>query len=125
MIEAVGSFSVRFAEIKENNFSGQVLDRWWNVSNETEETVALELSGIVSESVLPFLNLHNNYNKLEKIMDNLKGWQTKTPYFQINKALLYWKLGNQTACAEVLSSISKWPDQVERVRKWVSDHPPT
>jgi len=124
LIEADGVFTIRFAALVANDLSGRVLDRWWNVSDETEAAVGSELGEIVEDKVVPFLNSCTDFAQLERIINSLTGPQAKTPYFQLNKALLYWKLGNQSKCDEVLSSLSKWPEKVEVVRKWVTNHAP-
>jgi hypothetical protein len=122
LIEADGMFTVRFGALAANDLSGRALDRWWNVSDETADAVASELADIVKEKVVPFLNSYTDFAELERLLNTLTGWQTKTPYFQLNKAMLYWKLGNHSKCDEILSSVNKWPEQVERVREWVKKH---
>ena len=119
LIEGDGIFYVRFPALAANDFSGRVLDRWWNVTDETEDAVASELMSIIEEKAVPFLDSCKDFDSLEKHLRLLSGGQTKTPYFQLNNALLHWKLGNHSKCDEVLSSIKQWPEKVELVREWI------
>lgn len=122
LIEADGVFTIRFAALAANDLSGLSLDRWWDLKNKTQDTVASELSDIVTQNALPFLDLFSDFSAIERHLSQMTGWQTKTPYFQLNHALVYWKLGNRAKCEEILSSINKWGEKVELVRKWVAQH---
>jgi len=118
-IEGDGIFTIRFAALAEDDLSGRALDSWWNVTDENTGAVASELFDIVKQKAIPFLDSCSDFLAIERHLSQLTGWQTKTPYFQLNKALLYWKLGDLSKCDEVLSSVSKWPEQVKMVRERV------
>lgn len=126
LIEADGVFTVRFSELAANDLSGRALDRWWNLTDETKDAVAPESSDFVKQKVIPFLNSCTDFAMLERHLNTITGWQAKIPYFQLNKALVYWKLGDRAKCDEVLSSpiARKWPEIVTKVREWIMKHDP-
>ncbi|MBI2477427.1 MAG: DUF4304 domain-containing protein [Planctomycetia bacterium] len=123
-IEADGVFTVRFSELAANDLSGRALDRWWKLTDETKDAVALELSDIVQLKVIPFLNSCTDFAMLEGRLNTITGRHAKIPYFQLNKALVYWKLGDRAKCDEVLSSpiASKWAEKVTMIREWIMKH---
>lgn len=120
LLEGDGIFNVRFAALAANDLSGHSLDRWWNLTEQTQDIVAAELSDIVTQKALPFLDSCSDFAAIERHLSQMRGWQTKTPYFQLNKALVYWKLGDRSRSDQVLSTVSKWPEKVELVRKAVT-----
>ncbi|MES2924321.1 MAG: DUF4304 domain-containing protein [Verrucomicrobiota bacterium] len=119
LIEGDGVFTIRFAALVSNDISGRSLDRWWDLTNETQDAVASELSDIVTQKAVPFLDSCSEFSAIERHISQMKGSQTKTPYFQLNKALVYWKLGNYSKYDEVLSSVSKWTEKVQLIREFV------
>lgn len=124
--EAHGVFSFRFTEFEANDLSGRALDRWWNLTDETKDAVASEVSEIVRQKVVPFLNSCTDFAMLDRHLNAVTGSQAKFPFFQLNKALVYWKLGDRAKCDEVLSSpiASKWSEKVTLIRKWIAMHDP-
>lgn len=118
-IEGDGIFSFRFGELIENEFSGKSLDQWWKLTSEVKSVVEAELYDVVIKKVVPLLDSCSSFNAIQHIVNIKTGGKTKSPYFQINKALLCWKLGEKTKCNEILDAVVQWPEKIELIRNFL------
>jgi hypothetical protein len=114
--EADGIFSFRFTELEMNDLSGRVLDTWWKIRKENSKSIACDLQRLIAHKAVPFFDSCSSFIEAERLVCCKEGGLSKTPYFQLNKALLYWKLGEDEKCNEIISSIDKWPEKVELIR---------
>lgn len=114
-----GIFHVSFAALRMRDFSGRELEPWLDLTDGVLHSAGEMLRDTIRDHAIPFLESLKSYEDLQEFLQELKGSQTKMPYYQINKSLIDFEAGDIEKCRATLDSLKVWPEIVGKVRTYI------
>lgn len=114
--EADGLFVTRISELLQGANGEAARDEWWRIPAESVKERGQEIAESLQTHLEPYFADLHTFAGVWRFQEGVRGWQTKSPHFQINRALVCLKLGDIADAEEFLVKAKSWPEQVARVR---------
>lgn len=96
----------RIGPVIQNDFSGTAKDQWWRIENSTNvDNLARELLDVTENVAMTFLDKFYSINRVEEVMVNIRGWQSKNPQHLLNLAVVVYLTGKNSEAESIISDI--------------------